>query len=288
MDNASRPADTAALRERVQLWGALRLLLALPMICVSVAVVGGVAMVFGRVVAVVATLLWIASGLVAFLPAVPVWIAKTLFATRDPEPLESRVIDPAWAAVLAKAGVPASTGPIRVQRDRGVVAPGDRFVMTVPQSLVHGVSARHLEALLARELGYHLGGSASSALLVAWYSLPGRLAVRVGTLAIRLLLTATRASIQVALFARSGASKASVRAFDRVSIWIAVLFFVLPTIVVFAVYVVPAVAIGMALAIGIAYGDSKIRARRSALIDRFAIELGYGDELAQLSAMSTS
>ncbi|WP_216915964.1 hypothetical protein [Nocardia noduli] len=175
-----------------------------------------------------------------------------------------------------------------MQRDRGLAGSDDRFVMALPESAIHTVAPRHIEALLARELGHHLGGPATSGLLAAWYALPGRIAARLGALAVRLLLGATKAAVGLALLAPTRAKKASVRALDRIAVWVAVIFFALPIIAALAVYVVPVAAASIAIVVATAYIDSMILRKKSVLVDRFAIELGYGSELTQLSAMGYS
>ncbi|MER6184316.1 M48 family metalloprotease [Streptomyces sp. NPDC001652] len=155
------------------------LLLHLPNFLCSLFVVGLVAALFGDF-ALVVVLLWIASGALVFHRPTESALARHLLRLRYPTPQERAKLEPVWREVTARAGVEGRTYELWVEDSdslNAVAAAG--HIVGVTRFAMNQLPNGELAAVLAHELGHHVGGHAWSGLLGYWYALPGRVAWRV-------------------------------------------------------------------------------------------------------------
>ncbi|MFF4275915.1 M48 family metalloprotease [Streptomyces sp. NPDC001536] len=155
------------------------LLLHLPNFLCSLFVVGLVSALFGDF-ALVVILLWIASGALVFHRPTESALARHLLRLRYPTPQERAKLEPVWREVTARAGVEGRTYELWVEDSdslNAVAAAG--HIVGVTRFAMNQLPNGELAAVMAHELGHHVGGHAWSGLLGYWYALPGRIAWRV-------------------------------------------------------------------------------------------------------------
>ena len=161
-----------ALRRRLWL---LQLILDLPYFAVSVAVVLGLGLLilpgpWGWI----AFAAWLVSGLLMLVRPLEDAIVGGIANLRRPNSAELQRLDPAWGRVTIAAGVPHSKFRLWIQKSQGVNAfAAAGHTVAVTSAAVKHLSDNELDAVLAHELGHHLGGHAWASLLRYWYSLPG-------------------------------------------------------------------------------------------------------------------
>lgn len=155
------------------------MVLALPWLLASLAIVVFVSSLFGVAALVVTLLLWIASGLLVFYQPMGDVLAQMLFRYRKPTEPEQKYLQTLWDRVASAAGVDPAAYSLWVQdaQDVNAAAAGGQIV-AVTSWAIHMLRPPHLAAVLAHELGHHLGGHAWASLLSYWYSLPARMAIR--------------------------------------------------------------------------------------------------------------
>jgi Zn-dependent protease with chaperone function len=125
-------------------------------------------------------LLWIASGALVFHRPTESALARHLLRLRYPTPQERAKLEPVWREVTARAGVEGRTYELWVEDSdslNAVAAAG--HIVGVTRFAMNQLPNGELAAVLAHELGHHVGGHAWSGLLGYWYALPGRVAWRV-------------------------------------------------------------------------------------------------------------
>ncbi|MEU8871703.1 M48 family metalloprotease [Streptomyces javensis] len=152
------------------------LLLHLPNFLCSLLVVGLVSMFFGSL-GIVLVLAWLASGAMVFHRPTERVIARRLLKLRAPTPQESARLTPIWREVVTRAGIEESTYELWVEDSdhlNAVAAAG--HVVGVTRFAIERLPSAQLAAVLAHELGHHVGGHTWSSLLGYWYALPGRIA----------------------------------------------------------------------------------------------------------------
>ncbi|WP_245703000.1 M48 family metalloprotease, partial [Streptomyces lushanensis] len=124
-------------------------------------------------------LVWLASGVLVFHRPTESVIARRLLGLSHPLPQERALLEPVWREVTARAGVEADTYELWVEDSdslNAVAAAG--HIVGVTRFAMHQLPNGELAAVLAHELGHHVGGHAWSSLLGHWYALPGRMAWR--------------------------------------------------------------------------------------------------------------
>ncbi|MFF4904267.1 M48 family metalloprotease [Streptomyces sp. NPDC001260] len=154
------------------------LLLHLPNFLCSLFVVVLVSAFFGRL-AIVVVLAWLASGALIFHRPTESAIARRLLRLRYPTPQERAKLEPVWREVTARAGIEGRTYELWVEDSdslNAVAAAG--HIVGVTRFSMNQLPNGELAAVLAHELGHHVGGHAWSGLLGYWYALPGRIAWR--------------------------------------------------------------------------------------------------------------
>ncbi|MET8244655.1 M48 family metalloprotease [Streptomyces sp. NPDC005202] len=154
------------------------LLLYLPHFLCSFFVVGLVASFFGGL-AIVVILLWLASGALVFYRPAESALARYALRLRYPTPQERARLEPVWREVTARAGVEGRTYQLWVEDSdslNAVAAAG--HIVGVTRFAMNELPNGELAAVMAHELGHHVGGHAWSGLLGYWYALPGRITWR--------------------------------------------------------------------------------------------------------------
>jgi Zn-dependent protease with chaperone function len=155
------------------------LLLHLPNFLCSLFVVGLVSLFFGGFGTVV-VLAWLASGALVFHRPTESAVARHLLRLRYPTPQERAKLEPVWREVTARAGIEARNYELWVEDSDGlnaVAAAG--HIVGVTRFAMNELPNGELAAVMAHELGHHVGGHAWAGLLGYWYALPGRIAWRV-------------------------------------------------------------------------------------------------------------
>ncbi|MGW7253932.1 M48 family metalloprotease [Streptomyces sp. NPDC054834] len=155
------------------------LLLYLPNFLCSLCVVGLFSVFFGNL-AFLVILLWLASGALVFHRPTESALARRLLRLRYPTPQERAKLEPVWREVTARAGVEGRNYELWVEDSdalNAVAAAG--HIVGVTRFAMNNLPNGELAAVLAHELGHHVGGHAWSGLLGYWYALPGRVAWRV-------------------------------------------------------------------------------------------------------------
>jgi Zn-dependent protease with chaperone function len=206
-----------------------------------------------------AVLVWTAAGALVFVPPVEVFLGRVVLGLRRPTDAQLPMLDAAWAQVCVQAGIPGDRYVLRVQPSRWVNATAGAGHLVGVTTTALTLAPRQLEAILAHELGHHLGGHAMIGMLRAWYGWPLRLLVW-------LLGMVGRVTSVVAAIVRPFSGFGS--------------FALLPVLLLLSC-LTPL----LALAIALPATASTIVTRRSELrADRTAVVLGYGAELLVLYA----
>jgi Zn-dependent protease with chaperone function len=135
---------------------------------------------------------WFVSGVFVLIPASERLLVRGLQHLRPPTQSESRTLLQLWAGVARRAGIDPNRHTLWVQEapTLNADASGGRIIAVTHAAL--GLPRVALAAVLAHELGHHVGGHAWIRLLTYWYSLPARLIVpalkRAGTVLVALRL----------------------------------------------------------------------------------------------------
>jgi len=199
---------------------------------------------------------WSATGVVVFVPPVERFLARLLLGLRPPTPEQLATFQDAWARVCDQAGVRGERYVLRVQRTGALNATAGAGHIVGVTSTALTLPPRYFEAILAHELGHHLGGHAMIGMLHSWYSWPLRTFVHLCAAVARL------ASVVMAI----------VRPLSRL-----LALALLPLVLVSCAgsLLVPLVALPVTV--------STVVMRRSELrADGTAVRLGYGPELLAL------
>ncbi|QGV79091.1 M48 family metalloprotease [Streptomyces ficellus] len=170
LSDSQRGADATAIGN---------LLLYLPHFLCSAFVVALVSLVFGGF-GLILFVAWLLSGALVFHRPTESAIARRLLRLRYPTAQERARLEPVWREVAARAGVEGRNYELWVEDSdhlNAVAAAG--HIVGVTRFAMNRLPNGELAAVLAHELGHHVGGHAWSSLLGHWYALPGRIAWRV-------------------------------------------------------------------------------------------------------------
>ncbi|WP_275406619.1 M48 family metalloprotease [Streptomyces sp. SID12488] len=154
------------------------LLLYLPNFLCSLLVVSMFSLFFGDL-AFLVIIAWLLSGALVFHRPTESALARRLLHLRHPTPQERAKLEPVWREVTARAGVEGRNYELWVEDSDGlnaVAAAG--HIVGVTRFAMNELPNGELAAVMAHELGHHVGGHAWSGLLGYWYAQPGRLAWR--------------------------------------------------------------------------------------------------------------
>ena len=184
-------------------------------------------------------------------------------ALRSPTEAECLRLGDAWSAVTKAAGVDPSDYSLWVQKSRKINAyAAAGHTVAVTEAAVQNLSPAQLEAVLAHELGHHLGGHAWASLLRYWYSLP----------ATYIFQFATYLSLALSTPFQSGTL--------AVAATIGVL------VVVFLGYLVvaiPVVGISAAVLVVVPFGLLSVRRAQEYEADAIAAKIGYRGRVSACS-----
>lgn len=166
--------------------------LGLPWFLGSLAVVGGLgaglAELSGAFAGWLLAIAWVTSGALVFWPVAEAMFAQYLLGGRRPLPDEQAVLGPMWQAVCDHTRVDGTKYSLWIEDSSEVnaYASAGHIVMVTTRAL-RG-DPQQMSAVLAHELGHHAGGHAWSGLLMWWYSLPARFALRLALVLLDLAL----------------------------------------------------------------------------------------------------
>ncbi|MFE1905319.1 M48 family metalloprotease [Streptomyces gardneri] len=155
------------------------LLVTLPIAFISLGVVTFLSALVNPVLAVVVPVVWLLSGPLVFHRKVESAIARRLFGMRRPTPEEAQRLDLVWEQVTRRAGVDRETYELWIQERtelNSTAAAG--HIVAVTRHAMDRLPNSRLGAVLAHELGHHVGGHTWAAMLADWYALPARAAGR--------------------------------------------------------------------------------------------------------------
>ncbi|MFF3847098.1 M48 family metalloprotease [Streptomyces sp. NPDC002328] len=200
---------------------------------------------------------WLASGALVFHRPTERGLARLLFKMRRPTGAELAALQPLWDDVTRRAGVDGSryelwmedTDELNASAAAGHLVGVTRGAMRQPP--------QHLSAVLAHELGHHVGGHSWALLLGHWYAVPVRMLMTVVKFVLRFLFyfTAELSCLAVGVF---------VLIFGSLAV---ATFLAFPPAV--ALYTIP-------FLLAWSGRQSELRA------DRFAGRLGYGPLMIEL------
>ncbi|MEV6728293.1 MULTISPECIES: M48 family metalloprotease [unclassified Streptomyces] len=168
------------------------LLVTAPVGLISLAVVAFVSGLVNPVLALIVPVLWLLSGPLVFHRKVESAIARHLFGMRRPTPEEAQRLDTVWEQVTRRAGVDRETYELWIQERTELNATAAAgHIVAVTRHAMERLPNSRLGAVLAHELGHHVGGHTWAAMLADWYALPARAAGR-AILALLFLLFRTK------------------------------------------------------------------------------------------------
>lgn len=274
-------------RRRADLSTLASLVLAVPWFVFSLTVVGfaglGIGALLGNVsvVPIVVMVLWLLSGVLIFYRPVEIGVARFFLRARRPTPSERDRIEQAWREVNDTAGRDGGKYQLFIEDSDALNAyAASGHIVTVTRKTLETMPHHHLAAVLAHELGHHLGGHPWSNLLAYWYSVPARLLTRVLRLVLRVVVALF--SMVFAVVARMPGLASFIAKLITWSLILFVVFFV-SVLMVTAVqsgqtWAPPAVALIVLTPILLPW-----LARRSEYrADRIAANLGYGHALIEV------
>ncbi|TQF04607.1 M48 family metalloprotease [Kitasatospora acidiphila] len=124
-------------------------------------------------------LVWLLSGPLVFNSRVEAVIARHLLGMRRPEPADAQRLAEVWGEVTRRAGVRPDTYELWIQERAELNATAAAgHIVGVTRHAMDRLPNSQLAAVLAHELGHHVGGHTWAGLLVDWYALPARTAGR--------------------------------------------------------------------------------------------------------------
>lgn len=205
---------------------------------------------------------WSASGLVILLRPVEDAIMKGREGLRAPTDIEDRRLKESWGAVTRSAGVDPGDYRLWIQKSRRINAYATAgHTVAVTEAAVARLSPTQLEAVLAHELGHHLGGHAWASLLRYWYSLP----------AMFLFQFATGLTLALTSALRTGSS-----------VMIIAIGVVVIGVLGYLCMAIPVVGIAATVVVVAQFGMLWVERTQEYEADAIAARLGYRTVLAQL------
>ncbi|WP_329568876.1 M48 family metalloprotease [Kitasatospora sp. NBC_01266] len=155
-----------------------QLVMMLPMALISLIVVA-VVTAFIPAIGTYLPLMWLLSGVLVFNSAAERAIAQHLLRMRRPGPADAQRLAEVWGEVTRRAGVRSETYELWIQERAELNATAvSGHIVGVTRHAMDQLPNSQLAAVLAHELGHHVGGHTWVGLLVDWYALPARTAGR--------------------------------------------------------------------------------------------------------------
>lgn len=179
------------------------LLLNLPLFLGSLLVVWLLSQALPEGLGTVFVIAWLASGALMFHRPTERALAKLYFRMRPPTGAELAVLQPIWEEVTRQAGVDGSAYDLWMEdTDELNAYAGAGHIVGVTRGAMSGLPPEHLAAILAHELGHHVGGHAWAGLLGAWYALPARVFMLLMKAVLKILffVTAELSCLAVGIF----------------------------------------------------------------------------------------
>lgn len=191
------PAANPVARRRPDASSTVSLLSGLPAFLCSFAVVAAVGTYALPQAPWLMPVLWVCSGAVLFVPSVEPVVSRLLFKARRPTQAELDHLWQPWQSVCRVAGVAPDRFVLMVEDsdELNAFAAGGRTVAVTRTAL--RLPPKHLEAVLAHELGHHLAGHPMVDILSWWYTLPARGAAFLTMVALRVILAVASAFARV-------------------------------------------------------------------------------------------
>ena len=165
-------------KKRLDRAGMYSLMAELPALLVTAGIVVGLAAVLWNLVSpvlgVLLVIAWLGSGAVLLAKASEAGFARVLLGVRPPTLSERQHFEGTWNAVCHRAGVSPEryllyvedSNKINASAAAGHVVTTTRMAMTLPGD--------QFAAVIAHELGHHLGGHSLVSLLALWYGYPAK------------------------------------------------------------------------------------------------------------------
>ncbi|MGH3938908.1 MAG: M48 family metalloprotease [Pseudonocardiaceae bacterium] len=239
-----------------------QLLLSVPEFLCSLVVIWFLAQLLGGVAGVVLILCWLASGLVfvLFRPAEEA-LARVYFRFRRPTLAQQQQLEHLWGEVTSTAGVDGSKYTLWVQDRKELNAfAASGHIVGVTRWSLEKTPPRQLAAVLAHELGHHMGGHSWALLLSSWYAVPGRIVLRITWAVLKFVVR----------FALAVAKHISIIGY--LCVW-----FMVIGLIFFAFAAAPFLLVVYLIPPTLAWFERQGEKRA----DRFAAELGYGPLLIE-------
>ncbi|MFJ4779045.1 M48 family metalloprotease [Streptomyces sp. NPDC088762] len=156
------------------------LLLNLPLFLGSFLVIWLISQLFPTGLDIVFVIAWLASGALMFHRPTERTLARFLYKVRQPTAAELARLQPLWDDVTRRAGLDGSRYDLWVEDSDQVNAfAAAGHIVSVTRKSLGGLPPEQLSAVLAHELGHHVGGHAWSGLLGVWYAFPARIVMYV-------------------------------------------------------------------------------------------------------------
>lgn len=175
-----RGVDGAALSQ---------LVVTVPTALISLAVVSFASALFNPVLGLLLPAVWLLSGPLVFHRSAEAAIARYLLRMRRPTPAEAERLGAVWEEVTRRAGVNQCTYELWVQERAELNATAAAgHIVGVTRHALERLPNSQLAAVLAHELGHHVGGHTWAGMLADWYALPARTVWRLITTGLLLLL----------------------------------------------------------------------------------------------------
>lgn len=176
IDTQPRRVHLTANQRRADATAVGTLVLHLPNLLGSLLVVAMIAAFFDDLAWVV-LVGWLASGALVFHRPTERFLARYMFRVRRPTPQEHAKLEAIWREVTARGGIDGRAYELWIQDSDDLNAfAAAGHIVSVTRFSLNQLPNGELAAVLAHELGHHVGGHTWSGLLAYWYALPGRIA----------------------------------------------------------------------------------------------------------------
>ncbi|WP_161968583.1 M48 family metalloprotease [Streptomyces orinoci] len=152
-----------------------QLVVTLPIALISLSVVAFTFSLINPGLGLFMAIAWLLSGPLIFHRSVEAAIAQRLLGMRQPTPQEAARLWTVWEQVTRRAGVNQGTYVLWVQERAELNATAAAgHIVAVTRHAMDRLPNSQLAAVLAHELGHHVGGHTWAAMLADWYALPAR------------------------------------------------------------------------------------------------------------------
>jgi Zn-dependent protease with chaperone function len=131
-------------------------------------------------------LAWLASGALVFHRPTERRLARLWFKMRPPTGAELAVLQPIWDDITRRAGIDGARYDLWMEdSDELNASAAAGHIVSVTRGSMRQLPPEQLSAVMAHELGHHVGGHAWSGLLGFWYAMP----VRAFMLVVKIVMT---------------------------------------------------------------------------------------------------